>query len=339
MCGCFSCTPYWGPGLKPRHVPWLGIKPATLWFAGQHSIHWVTSARRNFLKPETFVCLCCHGDAHYPGWDQKMDKLKLATVRLLRSHLPCDPSLPLSAPATLVSNDKWGTEEVVGNQSGLFTTQIWSHKSSALHHTGAPLLSTTNKIQTLSWGPVGPAWASLLTMTVDCPLGLCQGLQPAKGFPSSVPLHMLFPSSLAILGICHLLVPVTSLITLYEVSHSGYSLLGWLPFHSACSAQLYIHLSTLCVSHWIVNSLLAKSFYLLTLLIHCLAQHLPHSWYSVINICIELIGTHLHPKGRKEVKKHHLLTQGWKEGTVKWGYQRTFGESPAQAEKIKEDPW
>ena len=21
MCGCFLCTPYWGPGLQPRHVP------------------------------------------------------------------------------------------------------------------------------------------------------------------------------------------------------------------------------------------------------------------------------------------------------------------------------
>ena len=33
MCGCLSCGPYWGPGLQPRRVPWLGIEPATLWFA------------------------------------------------------------------------------------------------------------------------------------------------------------------------------------------------------------------------------------------------------------------------------------------------------------------
>ena len=30
---------------QPRHVPWLGIKLATLWFAGWHSIHWATPAR------------------------------------------------------------------------------------------------------------------------------------------------------------------------------------------------------------------------------------------------------------------------------------------------------
>ena len=34
MCGCLSRAPYWGPGLKPRHVPCLGIKPVTLWLAG-----------------------------------------------------------------------------------------------------------------------------------------------------------------------------------------------------------------------------------------------------------------------------------------------------------------
>ena len=31
--------------LQPIHIPWLGIKPATLWFTGQHSIHWATPAR------------------------------------------------------------------------------------------------------------------------------------------------------------------------------------------------------------------------------------------------------------------------------------------------------
>ena len=25
MCGCLSHTPYWRPGLQPRHVPWPGI--------------------------------------------------------------------------------------------------------------------------------------------------------------------------------------------------------------------------------------------------------------------------------------------------------------------------
>ena len=34
MCGCLSCTPHWGPGSQPKHVPQL----ATLWFtAGSQS--------------------------------------------------------------------------------------------------------------------------------------------------------------------------------------------------------------------------------------------------------------------------------------------------------------
>ena len=45
MCGCLSCAPYWGPGPQPRHLPWLGIEPATHWFTGWHSIHWATPAR------------------------------------------------------------------------------------------------------------------------------------------------------------------------------------------------------------------------------------------------------------------------------------------------------
>ena len=45
MCGCLSCTPHWGPGPEPRHVPWLGIEPVTLWFSGCHLIHWATPAR------------------------------------------------------------------------------------------------------------------------------------------------------------------------------------------------------------------------------------------------------------------------------------------------------
>ena len=50
MCGCLLHTPYWGRGPQPRHVPWLGIKLATLWPAGWHSIHWATPARATKLS-------------------------------------------------------------------------------------------------------------------------------------------------------------------------------------------------------------------------------------------------------------------------------------------------
>ena len=47
ICGCLLCVPYWGPGLQPRHVPWLGMELVTFCFAGRHSIHWITPARVN----------------------------------------------------------------------------------------------------------------------------------------------------------------------------------------------------------------------------------------------------------------------------------------------------
>ena len=45
MCGCLSCTPYWGPDPQPRHVPWLGTEPVTLWFTSLRSIHRATPGR------------------------------------------------------------------------------------------------------------------------------------------------------------------------------------------------------------------------------------------------------------------------------------------------------
>ena len=45
MCGCLLHAPYWGSGLQPRHMSWLGIEPATLWSSGHHSVHWATPAR------------------------------------------------------------------------------------------------------------------------------------------------------------------------------------------------------------------------------------------------------------------------------------------------------
>ena len=39
MCGCLSHAPYWGPGRQPRHVPWLGIEPVTLWFTQSTEPH------------------------------------------------------------------------------------------------------------------------------------------------------------------------------------------------------------------------------------------------------------------------------------------------------------
>ena len=66
MRGCLLHTPHWGPGPQPRHVPCPGIKPATLFFAGLHSIRWATPARagqfyyRKILHDFLFTSLFWH---------------------------------------------------------------------------------------------------------------------------------------------------------------------------------------------------------------------------------------------------------------------------------------
>ena len=45
MCGCLSDGPYRGSGPQPRHMSWLGIELATLWFVDLCSVHWTTPAR------------------------------------------------------------------------------------------------------------------------------------------------------------------------------------------------------------------------------------------------------------------------------------------------------
>ena len=56
MCGFPLHGPHWGPGPQPRHVSWLAIEPATLWFVGQRSTHWAIPARAisYFFIPSTF---------------------------------------------------------------------------------------------------------------------------------------------------------------------------------------------------------------------------------------------------------------------------------------------
>ena len=76
MCGHLSCILFRGPGPKPRHVPWLGIEPVTLWFAGQHSIHWATPGRAHlssFYASSQFTKLFSHWLAHLVLMRDKLD--------------------------------------------------------------------------------------------------------------------------------------------------------------------------------------------------------------------------------------------------------------------------
>ena len=58
MCGCLSHAPSWEPGPQPKQVPWLGIKLATLWFAGWRSIRWATPATAKVCTFNMHGLLC-----------------------------------------------------------------------------------------------------------------------------------------------------------------------------------------------------------------------------------------------------------------------------------------
>ena len=78
MGSCLLCASYWGPGLQPRDVPWLGIEPATLWFTSLCSIHWATPARAT----STFMLTPYY--LHYNKfWNQLLDISKLCSYSKL----------------------------------------------------------------------------------------------------------------------------------------------------------------------------------------------------------------------------------------------------------------
>ena len=54
MCGCLLSTPYWGPGLQPRHVPQLGIKT----FGSQPTLNPLsyTSQGMTYVLKDHFGC-------------------------------------------------------------------------------------------------------------------------------------------------------------------------------------------------------------------------------------------------------------------------------------------
>ena len=58
------------PATQACDVPWLGIELVTLWFAGQHSIHWATPARAGSyifvtLIMTTYLTVSFHRKIHH----------------------------------------------------------------------------------------------------------------------------------------------------------------------------------------------------------------------------------------------------------------------------------
>ena len=65
VCGFLLCAPYWGPGLQPRHVPWLGIEWVILWFTDLHLIYWATPAKADNLKLLNWIVYTIYISCNY----------------------------------------------------------------------------------------------------------------------------------------------------------------------------------------------------------------------------------------------------------------------------------
>ena len=89
-----------GPGPQPRHVPLLGIELATLWFTGQHSIHWATPARAPSPFLNETLALC-------PLLSSLSPRLSLCLWNLLRDL--AHPLYPRSR-----TSKAWGSEGLPG---------------------------------------------------------------------------------------------------------------------------------------------------------------------------------------------------------------------------------
>ena len=68
-----SCGPHWGPGPQPRHVPWLGSEPVTLWFTAhaqstelhQPGLHDFNVNPLLACKVVAWLTLCRMGSSHF----------------------------------------------------------------------------------------------------------------------------------------------------------------------------------------------------------------------------------------------------------------------------------
>ena len=87
-------VPYQGLGLQPRHVPWLGIELATVWFAGWHSIHWPTPARARALSLEKQFLFSFCPAKNLPGSHSSQDQ----------AWVPCPSPAPSRACPTPVTS-------------------------------------------------------------------------------------------------------------------------------------------------------------------------------------------------------------------------------------------
>ena len=140
-----------------RHVPWLGIEPATLWITGWHSIHWATPARVvmcNFfvnltglqgarILGQTLLWVCLWG---------VLDEINIWMGRLSKADCPLLCGCLISNPLkTWIEHKTWSSLKQEGTSiAWLYEVRHWSFRPFGLQLKKTHLLQARSQ-QLLNW--------------------------------------------------------------------------------------------------------------------------------------------------------------------------------------------
>ena len=109
MCGCLSCTPYWGAGLQPKHMPWLGVELVTLWFTAH-------TQSTKLHQPDFIKQFKKTSPLHEKGAFSLPAPIPEAAVHKVCPQRGGSTS-PLSSPWAGALRDHWGTALATARRS------------------------------------------------------------------------------------------------------------------------------------------------------------------------------------------------------------------------------
>ena len=130
VCGCLSQALNWRPDLQPRHVPWLGIEPVTLWSTGWHLIHEPHQPLGYVkLNNEKYVLLLwwCLALSNLAPWSsENWRKLCYVTCFKMKNLKKMESSMTSKLKANLEPETKGSSRVFAVASVGRYCKETWS---------------------------------------------------------------------------------------------------------------------------------------------------------------------------------------------------------------------